>query len=94
MSGSIVCTIEARMTSTRLPGKVLEPAAGRPLLAHMIERLQRCPTLDEIVVATTTNPDDDPIDALAGELGVGASAAARRTCSGGCWAPPPRATQT
>jgi spore coat polysaccharide biosynthesis protein SpsF len=59
------------MSSTRLPGKVLEPAAGRPLLAHMIERLQRCPLLDEIVVATTTNPSDDPIDALAGKLGVG-----------------------
>jgi spore coat polysaccharide biosynthesis protein SpsF len=66
-----VCTIEARMTSTRLPGKVLARAAGRPLLQHMIERLARCPALDAIVVATTTNPADDPIEALAGELGAG-----------------------
>ncbi|OAI39080.1 spore coat biosynthesis protein F [Actinobacteria bacterium SCGC AG-212-D09] len=59
------------MTSTRLPGKVLEPAAGRPLLEHMIERLRRCAALDGIVVATTTNPSDDPIETLARRLGVG-----------------------
>ena len=59
------------MTSTRLPGKVLEPAAGRPLLAHMIARLQRCTELDAIVVATTTNASDDPIVAVAESLGVG-----------------------
>ena len=36
-----VCTIEARMTSSRLPGKVMLEAAGKPLLEHMIERLRR-----------------------------------------------------
>lgn len=71
MSPRTVCTIEARMTSSRLPGKVLAEAAGRPLLAHMIERLRRAPRLDAIVVATTTNTADDPVSALAEDLGAG-----------------------
>lgn len=53
------------MTSKRLPGKVLLPAAGKPMLAHLIARLKRVPTLDQIVVATTTNAADDPVAELA-----------------------------
>jgi spore coat polysaccharide biosynthesis protein SpsF len=64
-------TIEARMRSSRLPGKVLKPILGRPMLALMIERLQQARTIDGIVVATTINPSDDPIAELAGELEVG-----------------------
>lgn len=67
----ICATIEARMTSTRLPGKVLMEAAGKPMLAHMIERLQRAPRLDGIIVATTVNDTDDPVVELAEHLGVG-----------------------
>jgi spore coat polysaccharide biosynthesis protein SpsF len=70
VSGRVVCTIEARMTSSRLPGKVLMPAAGRPLLEHMIERLRRARTLDGIVIATTEDPSSDPIAELAERLGV------------------------
>ena len=66
-----VATIEARMTSSRLPGKVLLPAGGRPLLQVLIERLRRARGLDAIVVATTVNGTDDPIAALAASLGVG-----------------------
>ncbi|CAA7618671.1 cytidylyltransferase domain-containing protein [Magnetospirillum sp. UT-4] len=66
-----LATIEARMTSSRLPGKVLKPCLGRPMLALMVERLRRVPALDGIVVATTTNATDDPIEALAAELGIG-----------------------
>ncbi len=66
----IVATIEARMTSSRLPGKVLLPLAGRPALERMIERLKRSKYLDAIVVATTTNTVDDPIVDLAYRLGV------------------------
>ena len=66
-----VCTIEARMTSSRLPGKVLLEAAGKPLLAHMVERLRRARTLDAIVIATTEDACSEPIVALADELGVG-----------------------
>jgi spore coat polysaccharide biosynthesis protein SpsF len=64
-------TIEARMRSSRLPGKVLKPILGRPMLALMVERLQHARTIDGIVVATTENPSDDPIAKLADELGVG-----------------------
>ncbi|MEK7246519.1 MAG: glycosyltransferase family protein [Pseudomonadota bacterium] len=66
-----VATIEARMTSTRLPGKVLKEAVGKPMLELMIERLKRVPSLDGIVVATTTNAADAPVAALAEKLGVG-----------------------
>ncbi len=65
-----IVTIEARMRSSRLPGKVLKPILGRPMLALMIERLQRARTVDNIVIATTVNAADDPIVALAEELEV------------------------
>jgi spore coat polysaccharide biosynthesis protein SpsF len=71
MAMRIVATIEARMTSSRLPGKVLRPVLGRPLLSHMIERLRRVWQLDQIMVATTVNATDNPIAELAGSLGVG-----------------------
>jgi len=49
------------MTSTRLPGKVLKPLMGKPMLWHQINRLKACPLIDEIVIATTENSTDDPI---------------------------------
>lgn len=67
----IVATIEARMTSSRLPGKVLSPYHGKPMLELMVERLRRVPSLDGIVIATTTNESDDPIEKLADRIGVG-----------------------
>lgn len=66
-----VAIIQARMTSTRLPGKVLMPAAGKPMLEHEIDRVRRARRIDRIVVATTTNAADDPVAALALRLGVG-----------------------
>ncbi|MFH1873161.1 MAG: glycosyltransferase family protein [Pseudomonadota bacterium] len=68
--GKIVAIIEARMTSTRLPGKVLLPAVGRPLLGHLVERLRQVPSINEIVVATTVNAADEPLAEFAGEYGV------------------------
>jgi spore coat polysaccharide biosynthesis protein SpsF len=65
-----VATIEARTTSSRLPGKVLLPAAGKPLLEHLIERVRRIRYLDEIVVATTVNPEDNSIAKLAAQLRI------------------------
>ena len=59
------------MTSSRLPGKVLMKVVNKPFLALMIERLRRVPSLNGIVIATTTNTTDDPIAELAVELGVG-----------------------
>ncbi len=52
-------TIQARMTSTRLPGKILLPALNRPLLELMIERLRRIEAVDKIILCTTTNETDD-----------------------------------
>jgi spore coat polysaccharide biosynthesis protein SpsF len=66
-----VCTIEARMRSTRLPGKVLLPIMRRPMLALMIERLRRVPEIDEIVVATTTDPACEAIAEVAAVCGAG-----------------------
>lgn len=59
---------QARMTSTRLPGKVLMTAGGRSMLAHQVTRLQRAGL--PVYVATTTNAADDPIVAAAADLGV------------------------
>lgn len=58
------------MTSTRLPGKVLMEACGKPLLELLVERLLRISILGDVIVATTTNEADDPICALAKRLGV------------------------
>jgi len=54
-----VCIIQARMSSTRLPGKVLLSLAGREVLAHVLERLAFCHTLDEVVVATSSDASDN-----------------------------------
>ena len=54
----IVAIIEARMNSSRLPGKVLMKAAGIPMLKHLVDRLKKVKLIDEIVIATTTNPKD------------------------------------
>ncbi len=62
--------IQARMTSTRLPGKVLMPMAGQPMLARMLNRVGAATGLDELMVATTTNVEDQPIADLCSELGV------------------------
>ncbi|WP_148219491.1 cytidylyltransferase domain-containing protein [Azospirillum sp. B510] len=66
----IIAISQARMTSTRLPGKVLLPAAGRPLLAHHLERLSRTPGLDGVVLATTVNAADDAVADCARALDV------------------------
>lgn len=65
----IVVTIEARMTSSRLPGKVLLPLGGRPVLERLIERIKRARYPDEVVVATTINKADEPIVDLCDKIG-------------------------
>lgn len=62
--------VEARMRASRLPGKVLMTAGGKPLLQILVERLQAADGLDAIVIATTTNKMDDPIVELAEVLSV------------------------
>lgn len=67
-----VAIIQARIGSTRLPGKVLKPVLGEPMLARMLERVKRAKSLDMIIVATSDKPRDDAIAALAERCGVGA----------------------
>jgi spore coat polysaccharide biosynthesis protein SpsF len=69
-SPRVVASIEARMSSTRLPGKVLADVEGRPALLRLIDRLRRAETLDAIVVATTSKPSDDPLVPLLQREGV------------------------
>src|SRR5438105_4638753 len=56
-----VAIVQARMGSSRLPGKVMMKIAGRPLLVYLVERISRSRALDGIIVATTTNPRDNVI---------------------------------
>lgn len=69
-SPKVVGIIQARTGSTRLPGKVLLPILGRPVLSWMLERVAAARELDELVVATTSLAEDEPIRALAADLGV------------------------
>lgn len=64
-----VAIIQARMGSSRLPGKVLMDIAGQPMLARVVERARRARTVDDVMVATTTDPADDPIEAFCRERG-------------------------
>lgn len=62
--------LQARMSSTRLPGKVLRPILGEPMLARQIERVRRAKRLGRLIVATSREVEDDPIDALCRSLHV------------------------
>ncbi|MCP3028398.1 cytidylyltransferase domain-containing protein [Halobacillus sp. A5] len=55
----VTAIIQARMGSTRLPGKVLKRVMDRPLLDFQLERIRMSALLDEIIIATTTKPEDD-----------------------------------
>jgi spore coat polysaccharide biosynthesis protein SpsF len=62
--------IQARMSSERLPGKVLAEVAGKPLLRYILERLEHCESLDEIVVATSLDESDTPVEEYCRDRGV------------------------
>jgi spore coat polysaccharide biosynthesis protein SpsF len=66
----VVLIIQARMSSTRLPGKSMMPLADKPLVYRMVERLKKCKRVDEIVIATSDKPEDKVLVDLANELGV------------------------
>lgn len=70
-AGRVVAVIQARMGSTRLPGKVLLPLGGRSLLAHVVERAARARGVDEVRVATSELPGDDAIVREAAACGAG-----------------------
>lgn len=64
MEPKTIAIIQARTSSSRLPNKVLLDIAGQPALAHVVERTRRANTIDEVVVATTTDPSDDPVESF------------------------------
>ena len=66
----VVLIIQARMSSTRLPGKSMMPLADKPLVYRMVERLKNCKKIDELVIATSDQPEDQVLVELAKELQV------------------------
>jgi len=70
----VVATIEARMASTRLPGKVMLPLAGKPMLERLVERIQTCQSVDEIILLTSNKPENQVILNLAERINIKAFA--------------------
>lgn len=66
----IAAIVQARMNSTRLPGKVLQEVLGKPLLRYQLERVKESAFISDLIVATTVSAADDPIAALCQSLGV------------------------
>lgn len=66
----VICIVQARMGSERLPGKVLMDIAGKPMLEHVVARLRYAQRIDEIVVATSLKPADDAIARFCKERGI------------------------
>jgi spore coat polysaccharide biosynthesis protein SpsF len=67
-SQPVVAIVQTRMTSTRLPGKVLKPLAGPPLIARVVERVARIQGVDAVVVALAEGPAHDPVIPALGGL--------------------------
>jgi len=69
MRPKTVAIIQARMSASRLPGKVLLEIEDRPMLGWVVERTRLAQTIDQVVVATTDSPADDPVEAYCNEQG-------------------------
>ena len=61
---SITATLQVRMNSQRLPGKVLMPISGKPMLLYLINRLKKSRYIDKLIVCTTTNKSDNEIEKI------------------------------
>lgn len=66
----IVAIVQARMSSSRLPGKVLLEAAGKPLIIHLLERVRRCRNINAVWLATSKEAEDDVLANLVEKDGV------------------------
>lgn len=66
----ILAILQARVSSSRLPGKVLKPILGKPMLARQIERVQRAELINRLIVATSNEVTDNPIEDLCKEIGI------------------------
>ena len=67
---NVVGVIQARMGSSRLPGKALRPLGGKPLIWHIVDRVRRAGRCETVFLATTTDPRNEPILEFAKELGL------------------------
>jgi spore coat polysaccharide biosynthesis protein SpsF len=63
-----LAVLQARMSSSRLPGKVMAPVLGEPMIGRQVERLRRARRIDQLVVATSTDASDDPLAAYCAGL--------------------------
>ena len=66
MSPRVVAIIQGRMSSSRLPGKILADIAGQPMLQRVFIRTSRAATVNETIFATTTDSSDDPVEEYCG----------------------------
>lgn len=66
----ILAILQARVSSSRLPGKVLKPLLGVPMLLRQVERLQKARKIDRLLVATSVEPSDDAIGSLCEQQGI------------------------
>ena len=66
-NNKIVAIIQARMTSSRMPGKVLKEIAGIPMIAHVINRVTKAKLVDQTIIATTDDPADNLIEEFCNE---------------------------
>ena len=66
---SVICLLQARMSSTRLPGKVLMDLLGQPMILHQLKRIKRSNLLDDIIVATSSEKTDDDLAGICRSAG-------------------------
>ena len=66
----VIVIVHARFGSARLPGKVLKPLHGRPMIAHLFDNLSHCRSVDSVVLATSDQSSDDPVAAVAAASGT------------------------
>ncbi len=66
----VVAIIQARMGSTRLPQKIMTDLCGKPMLWHIVKRVANSKMIDDVVIATSTNSEDDAVEQLAKEYGI------------------------
>ena len=67
----VLAIVQARCSSSRLPGKVIKEIAGKPMIIHELERLSRSKRIDKIMLATSTETSDDPLAKVVTDAGFG-----------------------
>lgn len=69
MGNNVLCIIQARMGSERLPGKVIKEIKGIPMIVHIMNRLKKAAGIDRMIVATSTNPENDKLACVVEQAG-------------------------